>query len=222
MRALLVEDYEPLRKSLGQGIREAGYAIDVASDGEEGLWYARNNPYDVIVLDLMLPRLDGLSLLRELRKSGSHSPVLILTARDGVQDRVEGLDTGADDYLTKPFALEELLARMRALVRRKYNKSQSLLEVEDLQLDTSAKRVYRNGEEVELTAREYELLEYLARRAGQTVSRTEIWDHLYEFDSSATSNVVDVYVGYLRRKLDTGREESLIRTVRGQGYRLGD
>ncbi len=222
MRALLVEDYEPLRRSLHQGIREAGYAIDVAADGEEGFWYARNNPYDVIVLDLMLPKLDGLSLLQQLRDSGSKTPVLILTARDAVEDRVKGLDTGADDYLTKPFALEELLARMRALVRRKYDKSQTLLQVGSLHLDTSAKRVHRDGEEIQLTAREYSLLEYLARRAGQTVSRTEIWDHLYEFDSSATSNVVDVYIGYLRRKLDPPGQGSLIRTVRGQGYRLGE
>jgi DNA-binding response OmpR family regulator len=220
MRALLVEDYEPLRRSLTQGIREAGYAVDAAADGEEGLWYGRNNPYDVIVLDLMLPRMDGLSVLEQLRRGGSRSPVLILTARDAVEDRVQGLDRGADDYLTKPFAVEELLARMRALVRRRYDTAESTIYVGHLRLDTSAKRVFRETEEIELTAREYALLEYLARRAGQTVSRTEIWDHLYEFDSSATSNVVDVYIGYLRRKLDRPDRESYIRTIRGQGYRM--
>jgi two-component system OmpR family response regulator len=220
MRALLVEDYDPLRRSLEKGIREAGYAVDAAADGEEGLWYGRNNPYDIIVLDLMLPKLDGLEVLRQLRLSGSRSPVLILTARDAVADRVQGLDGGADDYLTKPFAVEELLARMRALVRRRYDTHQTVLTVGALELDTAAKRVFRHGEEIELTAREYGLLEYLARRAGQTVSRTEIWDHLYEFDSSATSNVVDVYIGYLRRKLDNPEAESCIRTIRGQGYRM--
>lgn len=221
MRVLLVEDYEPLRKSLEQGLGEAGYALDVAADGEEGLWYALGNDYDVIILDLMLPVVDGLSILRKLRARKKDAPVLILTARDTVQDRVAGLDCGADDYLVKPFAFEELLARVRALVRRNYNKKTSQIVVEDLRIDLNTQQVYRGDRLIGLTAREYRLLEYLAVRAGEIVSRTDIWEHVYEFNSSAASNVVDVYVGYLRKKLQSEGEPSLLHTVRGRGYLLG-
>ena len=221
MRVLLVEDYEPLRKSLEQGLSEAGYALDVAADGEEGLWYALGNDYDVIVLDLMLPGVDGLSILRKIRARKKDAPVLILTARDTVQDRVTGLDCGADDYLVKPFAFEELLARVRALVRRNYNKKSSLIVVEDLRIDLNTQQVYRGDRLIPLTAREYGLLEYLAVRAGAIVSRTDIWEHVYEFNSSAASNVVDVYVGYLRKKLQSAGKPSLLHTVRGRGYLLG-
>lgn len=221
MRVLLVEDYEPLRKSLEQGLGEAGYALDVAADGEEGLWYALGNDYDVIVLDLMLPVVDGLSILRKIRARKKDAPVLILTARDTVQDRVAGLDCGADDYLVKPFAFEELLARVRALVRRNYNKKTSQIVVEDLRIDLNTQQVYRGDRLIGLTAREYGLLEYLAVRAGEIVSRTDIWEHVYEFNSSAASNVVDVYVGYLRKKLQSAGEPSLLHTVRGRGYLLG-
>lgn len=221
MRVLLVEDYEPLRKSLEQGLGEAGYALDVAADGEEGLWYALGNDYDVIVLDLMLPVVDGLSILRKIRARKKDAPVLILTARDTVQDRVTGLDCGADDYLVKPFAFEELLARVRALVRRNYNKKTSQIVVEDLRIDLNTQQVYRGDRLIGLTAREYGLLEYLAVRAGEVVSRTDIWEHVYEFNSSAASNVVDVYVGYLRKKLQSAGEPSLLHTVRGRGYLLG-
>lgn len=221
MRVLLVEDYEPLRKSLEQGLSEAGYALDVAADGEEGLWYALGNDYDVIVLDLMLPVVDGLSILRKLRARKKDAPVLILTARDTVQDRVAGLDCGADDYLVKPFAFEELLARVRALVRRNYNKKSPRIVVEDLRIDLNTQQVYRGDRLIQLTAREYGLLEYLAVRAGEVVSRTDIWEHVYEFNSSAASNVVDVYVGYLRKKLQSEGEPSLLHTVRGRGYLLG-
>jgi len=221
MRVLLVEDYEPLRKSLEQGLSEAGYALDVAADGEEGLWYALGNDYDVIVLDLMLPGVDGLSILRKLRARKKDAPVLILTARDTIHDRVTGLDCGADDYLVKPFAFEELLARVRALVRRNYNKKSSQIVVEDLRIDLNTQQVYRGDRLIQLTAREYGLLEYLAVRAGEIVSRTDIWEHLYEFNSSAASNVVDVYVGYLRKKLQSEGKPSLLHTVRGRGYLLG-
>ena len=221
MRVLLVEDYEPLRKSLEQGLSEAGYALDVAADGEEGLWYALGNDYDVIVLDLMLPGVDGLSILRKLRARKKDAHVLILTARDTVQDRVTGLDCGADDYLVKPFAFEELLARVRALVRRNYNKKSSQIVVEDLRIDLNTQQVYRGDRLIPLTAREYGLLEYLAVRAGEIVSRTDIWEHVYEFNSSAASNVVDVYVGYLRKKLQSEGAPSLLHTVRGRGYLLG-
>ena len=221
MRILLVEDYGPLRQSLAQGLREAGFAVDVSADGEEGLWYARSNAYDAIILDLMLPKLDGLAILTRLRKEGRNVPVLILTARDTVQDRVQGLDLGADDYLIKPFAFEELLARVRALVRRKYDAKAPVIRVADLEIDSAARTVRRAGQPIDLTAREYSLLEFLALRAGQVVSRTEIWEHIYEFHSSAESNVVDVYIGYLRRKIERPGMPRLIHTRRGQGYLLG-
>jgi DNA-binding response OmpR family regulator len=221
MRLLLVEDYVPLQKSVAKGLREAGFAVDVTGDGEEGLWYALGNDYDAIILDLMLPGLDGLSILKRLRAEGRPTHVLILTARGEVPDRVEGLDLGADDYLVKPFAFEELLARVHALVRREYRRKSPVFEIGDLRIDTTAQRVWRGADELHLTGREYALLEYLAMRAGQTVSRTDIWEHVYDFHSSATSNVVDVYIGYLRRKIDAPGGPSLIRTVRGRGYALG-
>jgi len=221
MRVLLVEDYEPLRKSLEQGLREAGYALDAAADGDEGLWYALGNDYDVIILDLMLPGTDGLSILQKLRARKKDAPVLILTAKDTVRDRVTGLDFGADDYLVKPFAFEELLARIRALIRRNYNKKTSRIVVEDLHIDLNARQVRRGGRLIPLTAREYELLEYLAVRSGEVVSRTDIWEHVYEFNSSAASNVVDVYIGYLRKKLQRAGGPPLLHTIRGQGYLLG-
>ena len=220
MRVLVVEDSVPIQKSLAKGLREAGFAVDVSGDGEEGLWYATSNDYDVVVLDLMLPRVDGLTILRRLRADGRSTHVLILTARDTVQDRVLGLDTGADDYLVKPFAFEELLARVRALARRAYSAKNPQLTVDDLRLETSARRVWRGKDEVVLTSREYALLEYLAMRAGEAVSRTDIWEHVYEFNSEADSNVVDVYIGYLRKKVERPDGPALIHTIRGVGYSL--
>ena len=220
MRVLVVEDNVPIQKSLAKGLREAGFAVDVSGDGEEGLWYATSNDYDVVVLDLMLPRVDGLTILRRLRADGRSTHVLILTARDTVQDRVLGLDLGADDYLVKPFAFEELLARVRALARRAYSAKNPQLTVDDLRLETSARRVWRGDDEVVLTSREYALLEYLAMRAGEAVSRTDIWEHVYEFNSEADSNVVDVYIGYLRKKVERPDGPALIHTIRGVGYSL--
>jgi len=220
MRVLVVEDYDPLRKSLRQGLQEAGFAVDASSDGEEGLWYAQSNEYDVIVLDIMLPKLDGLTILTRLRQAGSRAPILLLTARDGIEDRVSGLNLGADDYLVKPFAFEELLARVRALSRRKYDRADPVVRVGDLELNTATRSVRRGDQIVELTAREYALLEFLALRAGEVVSRTDIWEHLYEFHSAAASNVVDVYIGYLRKKLERPNLPKLIHTRRGQGYVL--
>ena len=222
MRLLFVEDYEPLRTSVSQGLREAGFAVDASADGEEGLWYAASNDYDAIILDIMLPSLDGVTILRKLRDDGCLTPVLLLTAKDTVEDRVNGLDAGADDYLVKPFALEELIARVRALVRRRYDARDPVLRVADLEMDTAARSVKRAGQWVELTAREYSLLEFLAVRAGQVVSRTDIWEHLYEFESAADSNVVDVYIGYLRKKIERPDLPRLIHTKRGMGYRLGE
>jgi DNA-binding response OmpR family regulator len=221
MRVLIVEDQERLRNWLQKGLKEAGFVVDAAGDGKEGLWYAEGNSYDAIVLDLMLPGLDGLSILRRLREAGREDQVLILTAKDTVPDRVKGLDLGADDYLVKPFAFEELLARIRALVRRGYGKHSPVIEIGDLRIDTAKRQVWRGEQEIELRAMEYKLLEYLARRAGEAVSRTEIWEHLYDFASETVSNVVDVYIGSLRRKLDRPGTKSLIQTRRGLGYVLG-
>ncbi len=221
MRLLIIEDYRPLQQSLAKGLREAGFAVDVAGDGEEGLWYAMGNDYDVIILDLMLPKVDGLEILRKLRGEGRQNHVLILTAKDAVEDRVAGLDLGADDYLVKPFAFEELLARIRALVRRKYREKNPCIEIADLRIDLTNQKVRRGEYEIQLTPREYILLEYLAMRSGRIVSRTEIWEHVYEFNSDASSNVVDVYIGYLRKKIERSDIPVLIRTVRGRGYVLG-
>jgi DNA-binding response OmpR family regulator len=221
MRILLVEDYKPLQKSLAKGLREADFAVDFTGDGQEGLWYAMSNDYDVIILDIMLPRLDGLSILKQLRAKNKNNHIIILTAKDTVEDRVKGLDLGADDYLVKPFAFGELMARLRALMRRRYEHKSPDIQINDLHIDTASHRVWRADEEIILTSREYMLLEYLARRAGEVVSRTDIWEHIYEFNSEASSNVVDVYIGYLRKKIEKKSEPPLLRTIRGQGYILG-
>lgn len=221
MRVLVVEDYAPIRESVLQTLTEEGFAVDATGDGKEGLWYATTNPYDAIVLDLNLPGLAGLDVLKQLRGRSGSAPVLVLTARDGVDDRVKGLNAGADDYLVKPFAMAELVSRVRALVRRGYGRKNPVIRVADLTIDTTARKVSRAGKDVELTAREFALLEYLAMRAGQVVSRSEIWEHVYDFGSDAESNVVDVYIGYLRRKLDQRGKPRLISTRRGQGYVLG-
>jgi DNA-binding response OmpR family regulator len=218
---LLVEDYVPIQKSVARGLREAGFAVDVTGNGEEGLWYALVNDYDVLILDLMLPGVDGLTILQRLRSDGRTGHVLILTAKDTVSDRVRGLDLGADDYLVKPFAFEELLARVRALARRAYRAKNPCLQIEDLKIETTTQQVWRGEEQLSLTPREYVLLEYLAMRAGEVVSRTDIWDHVYEFNSEADSNVVDVYISYLRKKIERPGKPTLIHTLRGRGYSLG-
>lgn len=221
MRLLLIEDYPPLQQSLTKGLREADFAVDATRDGQEGLWYATSNEYDVIILDLMLPGMDGLEILKKIRAKGLKTHVLILTAKDTVEDRVVGLNLGADDYLIKPFAFDELLARVRALLRRNYREKNPCIRIKDLRIDLAAQRLWRGGEEIQLTAREYALLEYLAMRAGETISRSDIWEHVYEFNSSASSNVVDVYIGYLRKKIERPNKPALLHTVRGRGYRLG-
>ena len=219
MRVLIVEDSKALRESLRSGLAREGFAVDVAADGELGLGYARNNPYDVLVLDLMLPKLDGLQLLSRLRPAPRRPHVLCLTARDGVADRVEGLNAGADDYLVKPFAFEELLARIHALVRRRYQESSSRIDVGPLSLDLLARNATVEGRTLELTAREYALLEYLALRRGHTVRREEIEDHIYGVDRLPASNAVDSAICLLRSKLGPLGKE-LVRTRRGQGYLL--
>ncbi len=222
MRVLIVEDYLPVRKAVAKGLSEAAFAVDAADNGQDGLWYAQHNEYDVIILDLMLPKLDGLSLMQRLRTDGCAAGILLLTARDSVTDRVAGLNGGADDYLTKPFAFEELLARVQVLVRRRYRQSQPNLNVGSLEINTVTKQVSRGGKAIELTRREYSLLHYLAMRQGETISRSEIWQSLYEFNSDAHSNVVDVYIRYLRKKLERPEWSPLIHTRRGFGYCLSD
>lgn len=220
MRVLVVEDYDPLRVATAKALREAGHMVDTAPDGEEALTLGRTERYDVIVLDLMLPKVDGLTVLHTLRADGVASHVLILTARDDVQDRIRGLDAGADDYLVKPFSMGELVARIRALVRRHYAKKEPVIEIGDVEVDTVGRCARLSGEPVELTAREYALLEYLALRRGQVVSRDEIRKHLYEGRSNAASNVIDVYISYLRSKLEGEGRSKVLHTRRGQGYVL--
>jgi DNA-binding response OmpR family regulator len=220
MRVLLVEDSDRLRHLIATALRRSGFAVDVACDGMTGLRSAENNDYDVIVLDLMLPALDGLSLLQRLRAAGRESHVLVVTARDTVEDRVRGLEAGADDYLIKPFALEELLARVQALARRRHGAKSPVVAVGDLRVDTSRRSVSRGGRTIDLTAREYALLEYLAVRQGAVVSRTEIEAHIYDDRVEPMSNVVDAAVYALRRKIDVPGAPSLIRTRRGMGYVL--
>jgi two-component system OmpR family response regulator len=220
MRILVIEDYTPLRKAMVESLETAGYAVDASGEGEEGLWFAQNYDYDTIVLDIMLPKVNGLRILEIIRDAGKGVPMILISARDSVDHRIEGLDAGADDYLVKPFALKELLARVRAQTRKAYGKKTALLTLGDLSLDRSAKRVLHGGEEVKLTAREYSLFEYLALREGEVVSRQEIWDHVYDYYEDAASNAVDVYIGYLRKKLSTPGGGTYIQTRRGQGYLL--
>lgn len=220
MRVLYVEDSPRLLRSVAAALERTGYAVDTASDGEEGLWMARSAAYDAVILDIMLPKLDGLTLLRRMREAGNDAHVLLLTARDTVAERVEGLRTGADDYLVKPFALEELLARVEALCRRTYGAKQNPIVVDDLSVDTAQRIVTRAGRPVDLTAREYNLMEYLARRRGEVVTRADIEEHIYNGESP-TSNAVDSAVCILRRKLAIDNPAPLIHTRRGLGYVLG-
>jgi len=220
MRVLLVEDSARLQQTVGDALRRSGYAVDVSADGEDGLWRAENNDYDVIVLDIMLPKMDGLTLLKSLRKNGKATHVLLLTARDRVEDRVSGLRSGADDYLVKPFALEELLARVESLCRRAYGSKQNLITIADLEIDTAGKKVWRAGHPVKLKPREYQLLEYLAHRSGEVVTQTEIEAHLYHDDAEPMSNVVESALSSLRRKLSQANPAPLIQTRRGLGYIL--
>lgn len=220
MRILLVEDEHDLAAIIKQGLTEEGYVVDVAHDGEEGLYMAENFPVDGIILDIMLPLMDGLTVLSKLRKKGNSTPVILLTARDALLDKIKGLDTGADDYLTKPFVFEELLARIRSLLRRKTQVKEAVIRIADLEINTASHEVRRAGKDIQLSAREYALLEYMAYRLGSVVSRSEIVEHIYHEDTDMDSNVVDVYINYLRNKIDKGFAAKLIHTVRGAGYML--
>jgi len=220
MRILVVEDERRITAFIKRGLEEERYAVDVAYDGEEALDWAAVVDYDLIVLDVLLPKKDGIEVCRELRAQGNKVPILMLTARDAIEDRVQGLDSGADDYLVKPFAFQELLARIRALLRRSGEIKTTRLQVGDLLLDTLTHRATRGGQVIELTAREYALLELLMRHPGQVLSRTQIAEHVWNYDFFTTSNVVDVYIRYLRRKIDKGFEAKLLQTVRGVGYKI--
>ena len=221
MRVLIVEDERRLAQNIARSLREsAGYAVDIAFDGEDGLYMAQTNPYDLLLLDLMLPKIDGLNLLKRLRADGGEVPVLVLTARDEKESIVSLLNAGADDYVAKPFDLGELLARAKALIRRGKGHSDSVLKVGDIEIDTSSLTVRRKGELVVLTAMEYRVLEYLAHRPGAVVSKTELLEHLYDFNWERFSNVIEVYISGLRRKLEDDGEDRLIHTLRGQGYML--
>jgi DNA-binding response OmpR family regulator len=220
MRVLVAEDHQSLARSIADGLREEGYAVDLTFDGAEALNMAKTNPYDLIVLDIMMPNLDGFGFITELRRAKINSPVLCLTAKDAVEDRVKGLDLGADDYLIKPFAWAELIARCRALLRRGHDRRNPELTVGDLAIDTVKKSVSRAGKSIRLSGREYALLTYLANRSNQIVSRAEIWQHLYDAADGVASNVVDVYIAYLRNKIDKDHEKKLIHTRHGQGYVL--
>ena len=221
MRVLIVEDERRLAENIARSLREsASYAVDVALDGEDGLYMAQSNPYDLVVLDLMLPKVDGLTLLKRLRAGGAETPVLILTARDDKESVVTLLNAGADDYVAKPFDLGELLARAKALIRRGKGQSAAVLTVGDIEINTTNLSVRRRGELVTLTAMEYRVLEYLAHRPGAVVSKTELLEHLYDFNWERFSNVIEVYISGLRRKLEDNSETKLIHTLRGQGYML--
>ena len=223
MRVLIVEDEPRLAENIARSLREsAGYAVDVAADGQEGLFLAESNTYDVVLLDLMLPKMDGMQLLTRIRQAGQLTPVLVLTARDEKESVVALLNAGADDYLTKPFDLGELLARAKALIRRGKGQPSPVLTIGDLQLNTVNRTVQRSDRTITLTAMEYRVLEYLAHRPGAVVSKTELLEHLYDYNWEKFSNVIEVYISGLRRKLDDGSDRQLIHTVRGQGYILQD
>ena len=220
MRLLFAEDQPQLRRSVTRALTAAGYSVDAAADGAQALDDLDGASYDAVILDVMMPRVDGLTVLRTLRGRGDVTPVLLLTARDAIDQRVEGLDAGADDYLVKPFALEELLARLRVLTRRKGSGRTNVYTLADLTVDTVARSAVRAGETLSLSAREYALLEYLIRNRGVILSREQIENNLWNYDYAGGTNVVDVYISYLRKKLDSGRDRKLLHTVRGMGWVL--
>lgn len=220
MRILVVEDEKKIADFIRRGLKEEGYAVDMAPDGEEGLFLAKTNDYDLVLLDLMLPKLDGLTLCRKLKGAKIKTPVIMLTAKNTVKEKVMGLDSGADDYLTKPFAFEELLARIRAMLRKKDAQAPTKLKAADLELDLLTHKVIRGSKEIELTTKEYSLLEYLMRNEGTIVTRTMISEHVWDIDFDTFTNVIDVYINYLRNKVDSGFKKKLIHTVRGRGYIL--
>ena len=221
MRILVVEDEAAIAAFIQDGLAKAGYGVDLASEGAEALHWVAIASYDLIILDVMLPGMDGLALCEALRRNGSAFPILMLTARDAIEDRVAGLDSGADDYLVKPFAFDELLARIRALLRRETTFLGTILHIADLSLDTRSHEVYRNGQPIALTTKEYRLLELLMRHPNQTITRDAIAEHIWNYEFDNISNLIDVHIHALRRKMDDPYPTKLLHTVRGVGYRLG-
>ena len=222
MRIILIEDEKNLSNIIKKGLQEEGYSVDVAYDGEEGLYMAENLPADVIVLDIMLPKLDGLTILKTIRGKGIKTPVVLLTAKDAVLDKIKGLDTGADDYLTKPFEFGELLARIRALFRRIGEQKSPVIIIDDLEINTASHKVKRAGKKIDLSPREYAILEYLAYNKDRVLTRIEITEHIYDESFDLDSNIVDVYINYLRTKIDKDSDKKLIHTIRGTGYMLAN
>jgi heavy metal response regulator len=220
MRILIVEDEKSLAEAIKKGLEEEDYAVDVAYNGEDGLFMAENEPSDLIILDIMLPIVDGMTILKKIRETGVKTPVLMLTAKDAITDKVSGLDSGADDYLTKPFHFEELLARMRVLLRRDSEVKTCVIQIGDLLIDMASHEVKRGGKEIVLSAREYALLELLAINRNKVLSRTYISEHIYDYDFDLDSNVIDVFVNRIRNKIDRESELKLIHTARGAGYML--
>jgi len=218
MRILLIEDEKKVARFISKGLIEESYAVDVAYDGEEGLFLAEVNDYDLIILDIMLPKKDGFEVLKTLRNKGFTTPVIMLTARDELESKIQGLDLGADDYMTKPFAFSELMARIRAVTRRKQEKADNKLQLGDLVIDAVTRTVTRGNKPIELTNKEYALLEYFIRNPGRVLSRTMIAEHVWDYQFDHMTNVIDVYVNYLRQKIDRGFEKKLIHTIRGVGY----
>lgn len=220
MRILVAEDEKSLNRIISKQLKAAGYSVDCAFDGEEAYDLISMTEYDAAVFDVMMPKIDGFALLKKIRKEGNNLPVLFLTARDSIEDRVEGLDIGADDYLVKPFAFEELLARVRVIIRKNSVSNSNVISVADLTVDISSRKVTRNGKDISLSAKEYELLQYLAVNNGIVLSREKIEDHIWNYDYEGGTNVVDVYIRYLRKKIDDSYDKKLIHTVRGMGYVL--
>jgi heavy metal response regulator len=220
VRLLVVEDEKKVASFIKKGLEEEGYAVDIAPDGEEGLAMSLAQVHDLIILDMRLPKLDGLQMLKALRQEKVMTAVLLLTVRATIEDKVLGLDAGADDYLTKPFAFQELLARVRALLRRRAASDPAILQIADLSLDPARRAVSRGAERIDLTPREFALLDYLMRNPGRVLTRTMIAEHVWDYDFDTSTNVIDVYINYLRKKIDTGREPKLLHTVRGVGYVL--
>jgi heavy metal response regulator len=222
MRILIIEDEKKVASFIKKGLEEEYFVADIAGDGKEGLKLSTSEEYDVIIMDIMLPYMDGITLIKEIRKRDIATPVLMLTVNDSVKDKVEGLDAGADDYLTKPFAFEELIARLRALLRRNENSKTSKLTVGDLVLDLESHRVFRNNQEIILTPKEYSILEYLMRNSKKVISRTKLIEHVYDYHFDTETNIIDVYINKVRSKVDTNFEKPLIHTIRGIGYVLKD
>lgn len=221
MKVLIIEDEKKLANLISKGLNESDFLTEISNDGEEGLYMATEFSYDAIILDLSLPKIDGLDILKNLRQKQIHTPVLVLTARSEVSDKIKGLNLGADDYLTKPFDFDELLARLNSLIRRSKNNPSPIIKIEDLEINMDSKTVFRKDNEIKLSIGEYNLLEYLVLNRGRVISRTELTEHLYSIDFDLNSNVIDVYISYLRNKIDKNSDRKLIHTLRGAGYSIG-